>query len=86
MAEVTLRMAMRRTHMVWVGVGEMAGAIVPASTFTMRGKDITAAAAIIRSSTMVAAARHVAAASTLSGGGHGGGGQAVTVGGGGGHR
>jgi len=42
--------------MVLVGVGEMAGAIVPASTFTIRGKGITVAAAIIRSSITVAAA------------------------------
>lgn len=55
MAEVTLRMAMRRTHMVWVGVGAMAGAIVPALRWAMRGKDTIAAAAIIRSSTTVAA-------------------------------
>src|SRR5271165_2901961 len=49
------RMAMRRTPMVSVGVGEMAGAIVPASTFTIPGKGITVAAAIIRSSITVAA-------------------------------
>jgi hypothetical protein len=41
--------------MVWVAVGEMAGAIVPASTFTIRGKGITMAAGITRSSITVAA-------------------------------
>jgi hypothetical protein len=49
-------MAMHRTHMVGVGVGEMAGAIILASTPAMRGKDTTAAAVIIRSSTTAAAA------------------------------
>ena len=53
-AAVTLRMAMRRTHMVGAGVGEMAGAIVLASTSTIRGRDITATAAIIRSFTTAA--------------------------------
>jgi len=43
-------MAMRHTH----GVG-VAGAIVLASSSTIRGKDITVASAIIRSSITVAA-------------------------------
>src|SRR5271156_127 len=54
-AAVIPRMGMRRTPMVLVGVGEMAGAIVPASTFTIPGKGITAAAAIIPSSIMAVA-------------------------------
>ena len=55
MAEITRRMATGRTPMVWVAVGEMAGAIVLASTFTIRGKGITMAAGITRSSITVAA-------------------------------
>jgi hypothetical protein len=58
MAAVTLRMAMRRTPMVGVGVGGMAGAIVLASTLTIPGKDTMVAPAIILSSiTVVAAVR-----------------------------
>ena len=52
-AAVTLRMAMRRTHMVGEEVGEMAGAIVLTSTSTIPGRDITVRA-IIRSSITVA--------------------------------
>src|SRR6202451_2388177 len=64
-AGIIRRMAMRRTHMVSAGAGEMAGAIVPASTFTIRGKTIGAAAAITRRSTTVAAeASTLASAST----------------------
>ena len=55
-AAVTLRMAMRRTHMVGEGVGEMAGAIVLTSTSTTTGRDIPATAVIILSSTTAAAA------------------------------
>src|SRR5271156_6779869 len=56
-AAVIPRMVMRRTRTVLAAVGEMAGAIVPASTFTIPGKGITVAAAIIRSSITVGAVR-----------------------------
>ena len=66
-AAVTLRMAIRRIHMVGAGVGEMAGAIILTSTGTMTGRDIPASVAIIRSS-FTAAAQLVmrAAASTAA--------------------
>src|SRR5580700_9120026 len=66
-AGVTPHMAMGRTRTVGVGVGEMAGAIVPTSTAAMRGKDTTAVTVITQSSTTVAAVgMRAAAASTVA--------------------